>query len=566
SVGGLTGTGATAEKGLAEAPAPARAAISARSLSKAFRLPHEKYTTVKDRVVHPFGSRSYGTLQALDDVSFDVRRGEFFGVVGKNGSGKSTLLKCLAGIYRVDAGEVEVTGRVAPFIELGVGFNHEMTARDNAVMNATMLGLSPREAHRRFDSMVEFAELEEFVDLKLKNYSSGMIARLAFSVTVQVDADVLLFDEVLAVGDGSFQQKCLARFEELRAAGRTVVLVTHDMEVVKRLCDRALLLHEGRVADLGEPAAVARSYDELNRTARLGRRYARGDTPSEEAPARRSRRRRRDRIRPPRPAPAAEVRRTLAVARALAVAQFKLRYLDSALSYLWSVMRPLAYFAVLYLFVTRVAGLDHGVAHYPAYLFTAVMLWTYFEQTASAAVQSLVDNEPLLRTVPLPRVSIPISVLIGAFFDLCANLLAVLAVLLLSGVDPRAGWLELPLLVLLLSILAGGAALFLSALYVRFRDVNQIWIVISQALFFGTPIFYVVGKFGAGTAHTVMANPLAAIFTEMRHALIDPGAPSAAAAIGGAPRLLIPLAVTAAVVALGAWVFRRESPWVAENL
>lgn len=564
----MIGTSATAEarRAAAEAPAAAAAAaISAHSLSKAFRLPHEKYTTVKERVVHPFGSRSYGTLQALDDVSFDVRPGEFFGVVGKNGSGKSTLLKCLAGIYRVDAGKVEVAGRVAPFIELGVGFNHELTARDNAVMNATMLGLSPKEARRRFDSMVEFAELEDFVDLKLKNYSSGMLVRLAFSVTVQVDADVLLFDEVLAVGDGSFQQKCFARFEELRAAGRTVVLVTHDMPTVTRLCDRALLLHEGRVADLGEPGTVARSYDELNRTERLGRGHARGDTPSDEARARR-RRSRRSRIRRPRPASPAELRRTLVVARELAVAQFKLRYLDSALSYLWSVMRPLAYFGVLYLFVTRVAGLDAGVAHYPAYLFTAVMLWTYFEQTGSAAVQSLVDSEPLLRTVPLPRVSIPISVLIGAFFDLCANLLAVLIVLLVSGVEPRAGWVELPLLVLLLSILAGGTALLLSALYVRFRDVNQIWIVLSQALFFGTPIFYVVGRFDLHTAHVVMANPLAAIFTEMRHAVIEPGAPSAAAAIGGAPKLLIPLAVTVAVVGVGAWVFRRESPWVAENL
>ena len=182
------------------APSGAPAAISVRSLDKAFRLPHEKYSTLKERAVHPFASRSYDTLQALRGVTFEVPRGEFFGIVGKNGSGKSTLLKILAGIYRVDGGDVSVDGRLAPFIELGVGFNHDMSARDNVLMNGIMLGLSPRQARARFDEIIAFAELEDFIDQKLKNYSSGMLVRLAFSVTVQVDADVLLFDEVLAVG------------------------------------------------------------------------------------------------------------------------------------------------------------------------------------------------------------------------------------------------------------------------------------------------------------------------------------------------------------------------------
>jgi ABC-2 type transport system permease protein len=177
-----------------------------------------------------------------------------------------------------------------------------------------------------------------------------------------------------------------------------------------------------------------------------------------------------------------------------------------------------------------------------------------------------VHNESVLRKVPIPRVTIPLAVVASALLDLCMNLVAVLAVLLASGITPTAGWLELPLLVALLSVLAAGVAMLLSALYVRFRDIDQIWIVASQALFFGTPIFYVVAKLPEGAQHAALANPLAALFTEMRHALIDPSAPSAAEAIGGPALLLIPLAVGAAAVALGVWVFRRESPWVAENV
>src|SRR4051794_11997261 len=186
--------------------------IEARGLRKTFRIPEQKVETLKERAVHPFARIEHRQLQALRDVSFDVHRGEFFGIVGRNGSGKSTLLKILAGIYRADRGDVRMAGRLSTFIELGVGFNPDLAARDNVLINGIMLGLSPREALRRFDEIIEFAELEDFVDLKLKNYSSGMHVRLAFSVMIQVDADILLIDEVLAVGDASFQQKCFDVF------------------------------------------------------------------------------------------------------------------------------------------------------------------------------------------------------------------------------------------------------------------------------------------------------------------------------------------------------------------
>jgi ABC-type polysaccharide/polyol phosphate transport system ATPase subunit len=233
-------------------------------LSKRFELPHQHYSTFKERALHPFRSRTYDTLHAVDDVSVEIAEGEFFGIVGRNGSGKSTLLKCLAGIYEADGGHTVVRGRLSPFIELGVGFNPDLTARDNVIINAIMLGLTRKEARERFDEIIAFAELEEFLDLKLKNYSSGMSVRLAFSVAIQVDADVLLVDEVLAVGDAAFQQKCFEQFHRLKDSGKTIVFVTHDMSAVERFCDRAMLLERGRVLSIDEPHSIARAYNELN--------------------------------------------------------------------------------------------------------------------------------------------------------------------------------------------------------------------------------------------------------------------------------------------------------------
>ena len=239
-------------------------ALSVRELQKAFQIPHEHVHTLKERFLHPRRRRSFDRLDALMDVSFDVPPGEMFGIVGRNGSGKSTLLKCLAGIYRADAGEIWLRGRVAPFIELGVGFNPDLTARDNVLINAIMLGLTPAEARARYDAVIDFAELGEFVDLKLKNYSSGMQVRLAFAVMVQVDADILLIDEVLAVGDAAFQQKCHDTLTRLRSEGRTILLITHDMQAIERFCDRAMLLERGTVIDIGPPDEVAQRYTELN--------------------------------------------------------------------------------------------------------------------------------------------------------------------------------------------------------------------------------------------------------------------------------------------------------------
>jgi ABC-type polysaccharide/polyol phosphate transport system ATPase subunit len=246
------------------APSRSPVVIEARGIQKTFRVPEHRMDTFKERVTHPFTRVEYRELRALRDISFDVHSGEFFGIVGQNGSGKSTLLKILASIYAADAGRVRMAGRLAPFIELGVGFDPELTARENSVINGVLMGLSKREARRRLDAVLEFAELEDFVELKLKNYSSGMMVRLAFAVMVQAEADIMLIDEVLAVGDAAFAQRCMDVFEQRRRAGATVVLVTHDMTTVQSMCDRAMVLDSGELKHVGDPERAALEYYRLN--------------------------------------------------------------------------------------------------------------------------------------------------------------------------------------------------------------------------------------------------------------------------------------------------------------
>ena len=235
-------------------------AIRVENLSKRFRIPLDRSSTLKHRLTHWRSASRYRSLEALLNVSFEVRAGEFVGIIGHNGSGKSTLLKILSRIYRPDAGVVTIEGRVSPFLELGVGFNPELTARENIFLSGAILGLSRPELHRRLDEIIGFAELEQFVDHKLKNFSSGMEVRLAFSLAIQAHAEILMMDEVLAVGDAAFQQKCFDIFARYKREGRTVVLVTHELGAVTTYCDRALLLDHGRLVADGDTADVTGQY------------------------------------------------------------------------------------------------------------------------------------------------------------------------------------------------------------------------------------------------------------------------------------------------------------------
>lgn len=240
-------------------------AVSVKNVYKNFRLPHEKTDSLKSIFAHPFKKRGKTeTQQALKDISFEIKKGEFFGIVGRNGSGKSTLLKLIAGIYQPTRGDVHVNGRLVPFIELGVGFNPELTGRENVYLNGALMGFSNKEIKAKYDAIVDFAELERFMDQKLKNYSSGMQVRLAFSVaTILAESDVLLIDEVLAVGDADFQRKCFNYFKKLKKEKKTVIFVSHDMSAIREYCDRVVLIDEGKVKTSGDTQKVARAYTQL---------------------------------------------------------------------------------------------------------------------------------------------------------------------------------------------------------------------------------------------------------------------------------------------------------------
>ncbi len=510
--------------------------------------------------------------------------------MGRNGSGKSTLLKCLAGIYGIDEGEIAVAGRLSPFIELGVGFNPDLTARDNVVINAIMLGLTRKQARERFDDVIAFAELEEFIDLKLKNYSSGMSVRLGFSTAIQVDADVLLVDEVLAVGDASFQAKCFAEFDRMKREGRTILFVTHDMSSVERFCDRAMLLERGEVVQIGPPDEVARLYSELNfgHTAgaepagdgaprgvritgawcedesgervvsapqggscracfeaeferdiedplfaitfrndvrhtifvatsakhglqgsfarrragdgalrvpqlarpqplhahpldlrgpagaggRAGRRPDRADRGGQDGHRQRGRRAHRagggarvsaHGMSPARyRGPAAigdDLRRFWSLTYTLAATDFKLRFFGSALGYLWSLARPLLLFGTLYFVFTKIVKFGEGVQYYPVYLLSGIVLFTFFSETTSRGVRSLIERENLLRKMRFPRMVIPLSVTLHSLFNLGLNLIVVFVFIFGAGITPTLDWVQIPLLIVMLVAFTTGVTM-----------------------------------------------------------------------------------------------------------
>jgi len=237
-------------------------AIKVSGVSKNFVLPHERVSSIKGAFTNLYKKkdRTTETQHALRDIDFEVKKGEFFGIVGRNGSGKSTLLKILAGIYQPTLGQIRTQGKLVPFIELGVGFNPELTGRENVYLNGAMLGFSEKEVDAMYDDIVEFAELERFMDQKLKNYSSGMQVRLAFSLATRSEADILLVDEVLAVGDADFQRKCFSYFKKLKADKKTVIFVTHDMNAVREYCDRAMLIDKSEVQKMGSAQDIAREY------------------------------------------------------------------------------------------------------------------------------------------------------------------------------------------------------------------------------------------------------------------------------------------------------------------
>lgn len=262
--------------------------VKVEHVSKDFILPHEKVTTAKRAFTSFFKrNRTKEAQHALRDINFEIKKGEFFGIVGRNGSGKSTLLKIIAGIYQPTKGNIEVKGRLVPFIELGVGFSPELTGRENVYLNGAMLGFSKKQVEENYKRIVEFAELEKFMDQKLKNYSSGMQVRLAFACATMAEPEILIVDEVLAVGDSEFQRKCFDYFKSLKKKNTTVIFVTHDMNAVKEFCDRAVMIEKSNLVHEGTPEDIAREYallfiDNSQDFESKGKRWGTGDAQFED--------------------------------------------------------------------------------------------------------------------------------------------------------------------------------------------------------------------------------------------------------------------------------------------
>lgn len=239
----------------------AQKAVEVTNLTKKFLIGEAPKKSLKEYFVNPFDNRnSKKEFKALDKLSFEIEKGEFFGIIGRNGSGKSTILKLLAGIYKPTKGRVKIYGRIVPFLELGVGFNPELTARENIFLNGTILGMTRKTIAAKFDEIIEFAEVEKFVDTQLKNYSSGMQVRLAFAIAIQAEADVYIVDEILSVGDYAFQQKCFKLFKRLKKSGKTFIFVSHDLGVVREFCDRVMYIKDGQLQKIGKTSKVITEY------------------------------------------------------------------------------------------------------------------------------------------------------------------------------------------------------------------------------------------------------------------------------------------------------------------
>jgi ABC-type polysaccharide/polyol phosphate transport system ATPase subunit/ABC-type polysaccharide/polyol phosphate export permease len=534
--------------------------IRVEGLSKSFAIPRHRSWTLKERLRHPIVSFGHDRLEALSDVSFEVAPGEFFAVIGHNGSGKSTLLRCIAGIHEPDRGTIDVHARLAPFIELGVGFHPQLAARDNVEVAGTLMGLRPGEARRRFPSVVSFAELEEFVEMQLGNYSSGMQVRLAFSTSFQVDAELLLFDEVLAVGDELFKRKCMDTFERLIARGHTIVYVTHALDTVSKFADRVLLLERGRAVALGEPEPVLEEYERRNRDHERSKRA--GPSPVETTGVEV----------PEYPAAAdgdsgrgSRLRRFADITLVLARAEFKLRYLDSLIGYVWSLVQPVLLFLVLLFIWAELFDPGQGVPHYELALLLGVALFTFFSEATGHALGSLVGKGGMLRKIPFSPLALPLSSVLTSFFVYGLTLVIALAFILASGIEPSLRWVEMIPVLLLLLVYTVGVSLLLALLYVGIRDVEQIWTVLMRVMFFLTPVFYPIEFAPERIQQWLMLNPLAVVTVEARHILVDANAPSALDAAGPAV-LAGSFAVVATIIASGLWLYRKQGRLIAERI
>ncbi len=395
--------------------------------------------------------------------------------------------------------------------------------------------------------------------MQLGTYSSGMQVRLAFSTSFQVDAEVLLFDEVLAVGDELFKNKCMDTFERLIARGHTIIYVTHALDTVSAFADRVLLLERGRAVALGEPEAVLEEYARRNREHEDSQAAAPApvETTGVEVPEYPEAKGGGEGI--------SRLRRFADITLVLARAEFKLRYLDSLIGYVWSLVQPLLLFLVLYFVWVELFDPGGGVPHYELALLLGVALFTFFSEATGHALTSLVGKGTMLRKIPFSPLALPLASVLTSFYVYGVTLLIALGFILASGVEPSLKWLEMVPVLALLLVYTVGVSLLLSLLYVGIRDIEQIWTVLLRLTFFLTPVFYPIEFAPENLQQWLMLNPLAVVTVEARHVLVDPTAPSALDAAGAAV-LASSCAVVAALIGAGVWLYRKQARQVAERI
>jgi ABC-2 type transport system permease protein len=381
-----------------------------------------------------------------------------------------------------------------------------------------------------------------------------MQVRLAFSTSFQVDADLLLFDEVLAVGDEVFKRKCMLTFERLIERGHTIVYVTHALDTVQKFADRVLLLEEGRAVALGEPDEVLEEYERRNLEHERARRAAPATESEVDVPSY-----------PEAPLNGSGLRRFVDITLTLARAEFKLRYLNSIVGYVWSLAQPLLLFLVLYFFWVELFHPGAGVPHYELALLLGVALFTFFSEAAGHALNSLVGKGAMLRKIPFSPLTLPISSVLTSFYVYGLTLVIAIGFIFASGIPPRLAWLEMVPVLALLLVYTIGVSLLLALLYVSIRDVEPIWTVIQRLMFFLTPVFYPIELAPDNLEKILMLNPLSVVTVEARHILVDPSAPSALD-VAGPGAFAASLAITATVLGASLLLYRKQAALIAERI
>ena len=497
---------------------------------KSFDIYMDKANSLKEKML--FWNRNRKEKrEVLKDINLTIKNGEAVGLIGVNGSGKSTLLKLMTKIIYPNKGKIITNGKLTSLLELGAGFHPDFSGRENIYFNASIFGLTKKQIDSRLDNIIEFSELGAYIDNPVRTYSSGMYMRLAFAVAINVDADILLVDEVLAVGDQHFQEKCIAKMKELKEQGKTMVFVTHSLGTVKDFCNRAIWLNQGEIQMDGEPDPVIDAY--LKATTQN----------SEE---------RNNQI---------NLVKDLYNYRELLKTNIKKdvggKYKNSVLGVLWSFINPLLQIAV-YALVFQVI-LKSDIDNYTVYLCCGLIPWQYFSSVVLRGAATIIDNGNIIKKVYFPREILPISVVTSEGVNFLISTIIILGFVIFGGIGLSWNILWYFLIFIIQFIVSIGVAFIVSSLTVYFRDLQHLLGIFMQLLFYATPIVYAISSVPAGLQWIVKINPMSYLIEGYRAIFYNRTMPDFQG-------LLIALAMGIVLCLIGYFVFKKLEKKFAEEL